>query len=146
MRIEPPMSVPNPRGAAGVSRLLDWRKQVDGMGRERNVERKRTPPNPNQRPLTSRTPSRTQLSILRIHSPPNNIVHRLARHERMRDTRLTEQHRPTIPQLPHHLTLKHFFFARPLLSLKRANPSHVAHCRLDIFDVELVFERDGQAV
>jgi hypothetical protein len=64
----------------------------------------------------------------------------------VRHARLAERHSPTRPQLSYHLTLHNLLFPRPRLPFKRADPAHVPHGSLDIFDVELVFKANGEAV
>jgi hypothetical protein len=113
---------------------------------ERMVGRKRTPSKPNQRTLTPRTPTRSQSSILRIQSISNNVIHRLARHERMRYARLAEQHSSAISQLAHHLALHVLLFPSARLAFEGTDPADISHSGLYILDVELVFETDGEAV
>lgn len=47
-------------------------------------------------------------------------------------------------QLFHHLTVDLVDLGRVFVSLVRADPTDIAHCCIIAFDVELIFEADGE--
>lgn len=64
----------------------------------------------------------------------------------MRHARLAGENGAEIGQFDDHLGLEYFLFAGPFLTLKRIDPGNVTHCRLYVFNVELIFERNRQAM
>ena len=94
----------------------------------------------NQRALAAGATTSRKIPILRVQCKSNDVVDRLSAHQCMRHTSLAVQHRSSLTQHLHHLTLEHLLFASTLLAFEGANPADVAHAGLDILDVELVFE------
>lgn len=134
--MEPPMSVPNPTGAVECQpvRLIP------------NELNEHTSSYTNQCSFSPARASSSQIPVFRIECIPNDVVHRFSRHERVRNTRLTIQYSAKVPQLPDHFTFIDFFFPCPGFSFKSPQPTNIAHRRLDIFYVELIFKRHRQSV
>ena len=86
------------------------------------------------------------MPVFWIERVTNDVVHRLAAHQRMRYARLAIQDCARITQHLDHLALDYFLFPRPFLSFKSSDPANVAHGRLNALDVELVLEGNGDAV
>lgn len=96
--------------------------------------------------LAARAAAAGEVAVLRVPAVPDDVVHRLPDHQRVRYGCLNVQYGAEGAQLAHHLGFVDALFAGVFEALKGVNPAYVAHGGFNSADVELIFEGDREAM
>jgi hypothetical protein len=134
-----------PRARPQAEEAIEARRNANGAANV-GAEAHGRPPRAYQGALAARGAAAGEEAVLGVERVADDVVDRLAAHERVRHRRLDVEHRAQRAQLPHHLRLVDVLARVALLALEGADPAHVAHGRLHVLHMELILEAHGEAV